>query len=293
MLKMICCKLRNMLVAQMVCWRKHLGLSFRQITGGIINEHVYAILSKDTTSMRTVSKQVLKNILFLDIETTSCVGSYQELDGALKPLWDKKAATLRNTDQDKAGDLFFEKAAIYAEFGKVVVIGLGIVAFDAYDVPTLRVKALKGHDEKALLQEFKEVLETGFQQNDLRLCAHNGKEFDFPYLCRRMLIHGIPLPRALDIAGKKPWEVTHLDTMELWKFGDRKSFTSLHLLAILFGVDSSKEVMEGSEVNHYYYTENNLDKIVVYCLQDVVVTVQIFLKMNCWEPIQPVNIVVT
>ena len=243
--------------------------------------------------MRTNPKQVLKSILFLDIETVSCVGSYQELDDALKPLWDKKAAIIRKTDQEKASDLFFEKAAIYAEFGKVIVIGLGIVTFDEHDVPTLRVKALKGHDEKTLLQEFKDVLEAGFQQESLRLCAHNGKEFDFPYLCRRMLIHGIPLPRALDIAGKKPWEVTHLDTMELWKFGDRKSFTSLHLLATLFGINSSKELMEGSEVNHYYYTGNNLGKIAAYCLQDVVVTVQLFLKMNCWKPIQPVDIVFT
>jgi DNA polymerase elongation subunit (family B) len=243
--------------------------------------------------MRTAPKQVLKSILFLDIETVSCTGSYQELDDALKPLWDKKAAMIKKTDQEKASDLFFEKAAIYAEFGKVIVIGLGIVTFDEHDVPTLRVKALKGHDEKALLQDFKDVLATGFCQNSLRLCAHNGKEFDFPYLCRRMLVHGIPLPRVLDIAGKKPWEVAHLDTMELWKFGDRKSFTSLHLLATLFGISSSKEMMDGSEVNHYYYTGNNLGKIAAYCLQDVVVTVQLFLKMNCWESIQPADIVFT
>jgi DNA polymerase elongation subunit (family B) len=243
------------------------------------------------TSMKTISKQALKSILFLDIETISCVGSYQELDGSLKSLWDKKAATIKNTEQEKASDLFFEKAAIYAEFGKVIVIGLGIVTFNEDDAPMLRVKTLKGHDEKTLLQEFKTLVETCFQQDGLRLCAHNGKEFDFPYLCRRMLINGIPLPQVLDMTGKKPWEIAHLDTMELWKFGDRKSFTSLHLLATLFGINSSKELMEGSEVNYYYYTKNDLDKIAAYCLQDVVVTVQIFLKMNCWKPIQPACIV--
>jgi DNA polymerase elongation subunit (family B) len=243
--------------------------------------------------MHKVSKEALKNILFIDIETVSCVSSYQELDDALKPLWDKKATIIRKTEQDKPSDLFFERAAIYAEFGKVIVIGLGFITFDEHDAPTLRVKALQHHDEKTLLQAFKSILETGFQQDGLKLCAHNGKEFDFPYLCRRMLVHGIPLPRALDIAGKKPWEVAHLDTMELWKFGDRKSFTSLDLLAALFGISSSKELMEGSEVNHYYYTENNLDKIAAYCLQDVVVTAQIFLKMHYWAPIQPASIVVT
>ncbi len=243
--------------------------------------------------MQTAPKRVLKNILFLDIETISCVGSYQALDDALKPLWDKKAAAIRKQDQTDNSDLFFEQAAIYAEFGKVIVIGLGMITFDEHDVPTLRVKALKGHDEKALLQEFKTILEKGFQQDSIRLCAHNGKEFDFPYLCRRMLINGVPLPRALDIAGKKPWEVAHLDTMELWKFGDRKSFTSLHLLATLFGINSSKELMEGSEVNHYYYIENDLNRIAAYCLQDVVVTVQLFLRMNCWQPIQSTHIVFT
>jgi DNA polymerase elongation subunit (family B) len=235
--------------------------------------------------------KVLKNILFLDIETVSCARSYEKLDDALKPLWNKKAAIVRKTEQEQASDLFFERAAIYAEFGKVIVIGLGVITFDEHDAPSLRVKALKCHDEKALLQEFKLILETSFQQDGLKLCAHNGKEFDFPYLCRRMLVDGIPLPRVLDIAGKKPWEIAHLDTMELWKFGDRKSFTSLNLLATLFGISSSKALMEGSEVNHYYYTENNLDKIAAYCLQDVIVTAQIFLKMNCWEPIQTARIV--
>ena len=243
--------------------------------------------------MHNLPKQVLKNILFLDIETISCASSYQELDDVLKPLWDKKAAIIRKNEQEQTSDLFFERSAIYAEFGKIIVIGLGVITFDENDAPTLRVKALKGHDEKALLQGFRSILETGFQRDDLRLCAHNGKEFDFPYLCRRMLVHGIPLPRALDIAGKKPWEVAHLDTMELWKFGDRKSFVSLNLLAALFGIGSSKELMEGSEVNHYYYIENNLDKIAAYCLQDVIVTVHIFFKMNCWEPIQPGRVVVT
>ncbi len=243
--------------------------------------------------MQKISKQALKNILFLDIETISCAISYQELDDALKPLWDKKAAIIRKSEQETVSDLFFERAAIYAEFGKVIVIGLGVITFDTHDAPTLRVKALKSHDEKALLQEFKSILETGFQQDGLRLCAHNGKEFDFPYLCRRMLVHGIPLPRVLDIAEKKPWEVAHLDTMELWKFGDRKNFTSLDLLATLFGIGSSKELMAGSEVNHYYYIANSLDKIAAYCLQDVVVTAQIFLKMHCWESIKPASIVFT
>lgn len=241
--------------------------------------------------MEDILPQMLKHILFLDIETVSCVGNYQELDDALKSLWDRKAATLKKSDQEKSTDLLFEKAAIYAEFGKVIVIGLGVVSFDEQAIPKLRVKALQGHDEKTLLQSFKQVLATGFQQDSMRLCAHNGKEFDFPYLCRRMLVHGISLPPALNMAGKKPWEVTHLDTMEMWKFGDRKSFTSLHLLSTLFGIASSKECMEGSDVNHYYYNLKDLNKIATYCLQDVVVTAQLFFRMHCWPLIQPESII--
>ena len=235
--------------------------------------------------MQTSPKTLLQNILFLDIETVSCVEHYEEMAGPFKPLWDKKAKAIGKKDEEDVSDFFFERAAIYAEYGKVIVIGLGFVVFDENDRPTLRVKALQGHDERAVLQTFGEMLERDFPQKDLRLCAHNGKEFDFPYLCRRMLVHGIPLPNVLNVAGKKPWEVAHIDTMELWKFGDRKSFTSLHLLATLFGITSSKELMAGSDVNHYYYKKHDLAAISAYCLQDVVVLVQIFLKMHCCSTI--------
>ncbi len=235
--------------------------------------------------------ETLKDILFIDIETVSCVGAYHELDTSLRLLWDKKTAAIRKNPKEDASEFFFEKAAIYSEFGKIIVIGMGVFSLEEKEMPKLRIKALQGHDEATLLQSFKELLETNFQQDNLKLCAHNGKEFDFPYLCRRMLIHGLPLPPVLAIQGKKPWEVAHLDTMELWKFGDRKSFTSLHLLATLFGIASSKEIMHGSEVNHYYYRKQDLEKITSYCLQDVVVTAQLFLKMHCQETIQPENII--
>lgn len=236
-------------------------------------------------------KQILKNILFLDIETVSCVKDYQELDEKRKLLWRKKAKTFSTEDGEDEDTLFFKKAAIYAEFGKIITIGVGIVTFNEKDELVLRVKGLSGHDEKSLLQEFKALLETRFSQDKLQLCAHNGKEFDFPYLCRRMVVHGVPLPHMLDIAGKKPWEVAHLDTMEMWKFGDRKRFTSLDLLATLFGIESSKALMEGSEVNYCYYVKNDLPKIITYCMKDVIVTAQLFLKMNFLAPIRKENII--
>jgi len=241
--------------------------------------------------MSVVSKEqkLVQNILFLDIETVSCAPSYEVLDDNFKELWDRKAALLGFEKPEEVAEGFFRKGGIYAEFGKIIVIGLGFMAFDEEDQPRLRTKAIYGHNEKELLLELKKIIEY-FPQNSLMLCAHNGKEFDFPYLCRRMVIQGVPWPSVLDIAGKKPWEVSHIDTMEMWKFGDRKNFTSLHLLARLLGITSSKEWMKGNEVNHYYYVKKELESIARYCQEDVVVTAQIFLKLGFMPLMKPENI---
>lgn len=222
----------------------------------------------------------LKNILILDIETVSCVEKYDLLDDRLKKLWDKKSAGFKEADIKSSSELFQERAGIYAEFGQVVVIALGYFITNDDGTIGLRIKAFSGQDEAKVLSDFKYLLENKFDQENLLLCAHNGKEFDFPYMCRRMLVHGISLPSVLDISGKKPWEVQHIDTMEMWKFGDRKSFTSLDLLASLFQIPSSKDDIDGSMVTTVYYKENNLERIATYCMYDVAVTAQVFLKLN-------------
>ena len=208
-------------------------------------------------------------------------------------FWDKKATAFKRDGLEASSDLFFERAAVYAEFGKVIVVGLGVLNFDEYDTPTLHIQAFQGHDESALLQTLKALFDERLSPESWRLCAHNGKTFDFPYLCKRMLVHGIAPPSVLYAVGKKPWEVPHLDTMELWRFGDRKSFPSLHLLATLFNIRSSKGLMDGGQVNDYYYVKNDLEKIASYCLQDVVVTAQLLLKMNCLQSVQSEHIVFT
>jgi predicted PolB exonuclease-like 3'-5' exonuclease len=223
----------------------------------------------------------LKNILVIDIETISCVEEYGLLEERLQKQWDKKSSTFKDADLKSSSELFGEKAGIYAEFGKVVTIAVGFYILDEEnDTVGLRIKAFAGHDEALVLNDFKNLLETKFDQEKLLLCAHNGKEFDFPYLCRRMLVNGITIPSILDIGGKKPWEVKHIDTMELWKFGDRKSYTSLELLASLFNVSSSKDQIDGSMVTSVYYKEKDLLSIAKYCMEDVAVTSQIFLKLN-------------
>lgn len=172
----------------------------------------------------------------------------------------------------------YDRAAIYAEFGKIVCICVGIVT--GYPGQTsLRLKSFAGDDEKSVLESFADLLRVYFSTPNSRMCAHNGKEFDFPYLSRRMLIHGISLPNMLDNAGKKPWEINHLDTMEIWKMGDFKSFTSLDLLAAVFGIPTPKDDIDGSMVADVYYQDKDLKRIEHYCLKDVVTLTQVFLKM--------------
>lgn len=224
----------------------------------------------------------LKNILFLDIETVSEKESYGLVDERLKPFWDKKSTGIYSNLNKTSEELYFEKSAIYAEFGKIIVIGLGFFYLQGSDLK-LKVKSIYGHDEKLLLEDFKSILVNSSSKGQLVLCAHNGKEFDFPYLSRRMLINRIVLPTVLDVATKKPWEVNHLDTMEMWKFGDKKNFTSLDLLATLFNIPTSKDLMDGSMVNTVYYQEGNLQKIADYCKKDVITLAQLYLALNCIE----------
>lgn len=231
----------------------------------------------------------LKNILFLDIETVSCEESYDQIDDRLKSLWDKKAQYI-NLPELSNKEKFYEKAGIYAEFGKIITIGIGYFSKNESAELTFRVKAIASHNEKDVLADFKHLLENKFDASKLFLCAHNGKEFDYPYICRRMLVHQIGLPKALDISDKKPWEVRHLDTMQMWKFGDYKHYTSLDLLAALFGIPTSKDGIDGSMVNHVYYKEKDLDKIAEYCKRDVVVTAQLFLRLNNHPVIDEANI---
>ncbi|MBI3219152.1 MAG: 3'-5' exonuclease [Bacteroidetes bacterium] len=220
----------------------------------------------------------LKDILFLDVETVGCVEKYDQLGERLKAQWARKASFFKREESQTDEDLFYEKAGIYAEFGKIVVIAIGKYTENEKGEMCLRTKYFADHDEKKLLTDFKVTLEK--QDPTTKLCAHNGKEFDFPYLSRRMLVNGIVLPSLLDFAGRRPWDVPHLDTMELWKFGDYKHYTSLDLLTAIFQIPSSKGSMDGSMVSQVYYREKDLTKIATYCIGDVVAIAQLYLKMK-------------
>ncbi len=214
----------------------------------------------------------IENILFLDIETAPEYPSYDDLPEIFKKLWDKKAMRIKKEENDTP-DFLYERAGIYSEFGKVICISVGIMKDGE-----IRIKSFFGDDEKLLLSDFSKMLSTKFNSKTHLLCAHNGKEFDFPYIARRMLIHDVRLPEMLDIAGKKPWEISHLDTMELWKFGDYKNYTSLELLAAIFNIPTPKDDIDGSMVGEVYWKEKDLPRIVKYCQKDVLTIAQLFLK---------------
>jgi DNA polymerase elongation subunit (family B) len=226
----------------------------------------------------------LPKILFLDIETVSGHASYTELSEPFQALWSKKAASLLRTplselDEEEIANTYTERAGIFAEFGKIVCISVGGIGTEGGQ-PKMVLKSFAGADEHTLLKEFVEFVEKKYgDPRQSFFCGHNIKEFDIPYICRRLMINGFKLPASLDVRGKKPWETAHfLDTMELWKFGEYKSFTSLRLLTALFGIPSPKDDIDGSEVGRVYWEENGINRIVRYCEKDVVATAQVFLS---------------
>jgi predicted PolB exonuclease-like 3'-5' exonuclease len=220
----------------------------------------------------------INNILFLDIETVPQYSSYDQLPEQWKPLWDTKASYLIRNREDETVETIYPKAGIYAEFGKIICISCGFITGSG-DQKKLSLKSFAGENESHLLAEFSGMLKKWASTEQRYLCAHNGKEFDFPYLCRRMIINNISLPSLLNTAGKKPWEISHLDTMELWKFGDFKSYTSLNLLAHTLGIPTPKDDIDGSMVWEVFWKEKNLERIVTYCQKDVVTATQILLRM--------------
>jgi DNA polymerase elongation subunit (family B) len=217
----------------------------------------------------------LQQVLVLDIETVPQYATYEEMPDIFKDLWEQKTRQKRSEGETAAE--YYPRAGIWAEFGKIICISVGM--YNRQEGKTaLRIKSFAGHDEFQLLAEFNDLLNK--QAPALTLCAHNGKEFDFPYLCRRMLVNSLEIPCQLHLSGKKPWEINHLDTMDLWKFGDYKSYTSLDLLAAIFEIPTPKDDINGSDVHWVYWKDQDLSRIKVYCQKDVLTTAQLLLRFK-------------
>jgi len=230
------------------------------------------------------------NILFLDIETVPQFSNYNELADEWKALWNIKAGYLIRSKETETPESIYPRAGIYAEFGKIICISCGFITENGNE-KKITLKSFYGDNEKILLAEFCEMVNKWAGKEQRALCAHNGKEFDFPYLCRRLIVNALPIPFILSISGKKPWEVNHLDTLELWKFGDFKSYTSLNLLAHVLDIPTPKNDIDGSMVWTVYWNDKDLKRIVTYCQKDVITVAQVFLKMNGEELIKDENII--
>jgi 3'-5' exonuclease len=228
-----------------------------------------------------------EHILFLDIETVPEEKHYKSLSSEKQKLWEEKSRYQRK--EEFTAEEFYHRAGIWAEFGKIICISAGYLKFKD-DKRTLRITTFQGPEEK-LLRDFSHLLEAHFYKPHHLLCAHNGKEFDFPFIARRMLIHNLPLPEKLNMFGRKPWEVPHLDTLELWKFGDYKHYTSLKLLTNVLGIPSPKEDIDGSEVRDVYYIDNQLGRIINYCERDVIAIAQVILKLRQEELLKESEII--
>jgi len=227
----------------------------------------------------------LENILFLDIETASIVPTHDDLPEKMQELWAKKSRRYQKNGEPDPVTLYGEKAGIHAEFGRVVCISCGYLKFQDGQ-PEMVMKSYYGEDERQILEDFGKMLDDyridkfGKEHGARTLCAHNGKEFDFPYLGRRFLIHGLALPAFLQLQGKKPWEIKLLDSMELWKFGDYKAYTSLELMATVLGIPSPKDDIDGSQVSRVFWDDKDHERIKIYCEKDVKTTAQVLLRMS-------------
>lgn len=221
----------------------------------------------------------LGKLLFLDIETVPQTYWWKDLDERTAQLFAEKTRYEQERNGKSAEQLWGERGGILAEFGKIICIGMGSLHKEGKDLK-LRVTSYHGDDEHVLLMRFTELLDRHYGTDDHWLCAHNGKEFDFPWIARRCVINRVPLPRLLDIAGLKPWEVGHVDTMNLWSFGDRKAYTSLALLAHILGIPTPKDDITGADVARVYHEEKDLERIASYCRKDVVATAQLYLRLT-------------
>lgn len=229
----------------------------------------------------------IEDIVFLDIETVPTVQAFDSMDQRMQALWDKKSKQFREPGQT-AGDVF-QRAGIYAEFGKIICISVGIIR--STDPLTLRLKSFFGDDETRVLSDFSSmIVKFGKSHHDAVLCAHNGKEFDFPYMARRMVINSLPIPAIIDNSGKKPWEIKLLDTMDLWKFGDYKSYTSLELLTSVLGIPTPKDDIDGSMVSKVFYEERDVERIARYCEKDVIAIAQVMMRFMRLPLIEPERI---
>ncbi|MBC8156147.1 MAG: ribonuclease H-like domain-containing protein [Bacteroidetes bacterium] len=229
--------------------------------------------------MPATSPKKLKNLLFIDVKTVAGVASFEQLDARMQQHWESKISRYKNEEPWTTAEWYANRASYYAEFGKIICVGVGGVYWDDDDQPHLKIKTLANDQEEAILSEFSQII-ARYPPKDLVLCAHNGKEFDYPYLCRRMVAHGIELPLPLQLTGKKPWEIPHLDMLEQWQFVDKRHYVALDLLAASLNVPTEPLPWSGDKTSFVYHQESDLERIRHYTEQSIEMLVQVYLHLT-------------
>ncbi len=226
-----------------------------------------------------VTRKRYKNLLFIDVKTVAGAASFGQLDARMQQHWVAKISRYKDEEPWTEAEWYANRASYYAEFGKIIGIGIGGVYWDDADQPHLKIKTLVGEDEQTILTDFNQIV-ARYPPKDLVLCAHNGKEFDYPFLCRRLVTHGLELPLPLQLTGKKPWEIPHLDILEQWQFGDKRHYVALDLLAAALGVPTQPLPWSGDKTSFVYYQDGDLETIRQYTEQSVEMLVQVYLQIN-------------
>lgn len=222
----------------------------------------------------------LRNLLFIDIETVPQYSSHDQLPNEWQTLWNEKQQIYKNIE-GSAAENYLNRAGIFSEFAKVVCISLGYFHYQReLRADVFRIKTFAAENEKQLLMDFAKLIHDYFDADKFQFCGHNIREFDIPFLCRRLMINHIPLPDMLDVSGKKPWELNDIDTLHLWRFGDHKNYTSLKLMAAALGIPSPKDEIEGKDICHEYWIKKNLEGIVHYCQKDVITVARLLMRFR-------------
>ncbi len=221
----------------------------------------------------------LNDLLLIDIETIPQESNYNNLTHLWQGLWEEKSSKYNFAEPLTIEESYNERAAILAEFGKIICISIGYFITDENKKLQLKQKTFSGHNEVLVLNDFLLLCDNFIKsKKSISFAGHNIKEFDIPFICRRLIINNIALPKYLNLHGQKPWENTNMDTLHWWRFGDYKNYISLKLLAASLQIPSSKDDIDGSKVRSVYYNENGLERIAAYCTKDVQVVAQIIMR---------------
>lgn len=227
------------------------------------------------------------NVMIVDVETVPIVPTFDQLSEPLQRHWSRKAAQWQPETPFEPSETW-ERAGIYAEFGKIICISTGILAGNE-EHPILHIRSFEGPEDELLRNFF--VFCNELQPE--RLAGHNIREFDIPYICRRSFIQQVPLPPLLaHMQAKKPWESPLIDTLQFWKFGEFKNFVSVDLLCTLLGIDSPKQTMSGQDVAQVYWQERNRQRIIDYCEHDVLAVAHLLLRLMGTQTMNKSNITI-